>query len=177
MVPENPMQKQRYFIKAEAILKFLLETDEAIDTLITCQGSRNNIITSDLDLYQALGSVKDYDNVNLHRLVKFFEVVDIISYKNHYHKEKPLLKEEKVEELRKSALKSQPLKSNQLDQGKQKNNHREYQGDDKENNQQTDQQNVNEQTDQQNVNDNENNEKQKQNNENPNNNNGGIEND
>ncbi|PIN72178.1 hypothetical protein COV21_02995 [Candidatus Woesearchaeota archaeon CG10_big_fil_rev_8_21_14_0_10_45_5] len=97
--------KQKMFLKPEAVLKYFLGTDEHIDTIITCRGSEFEIMTYDYNLYEALGSIKPYDNFKLARLVKFLEVVDVLSYEKALGSEKPILKEERVEELRKIALK------------------------------------------------------------------------
>ncbi|MCK4521522.1 MAG: hypothetical protein KAU20_03030 [Nanoarchaeota archaeon] len=97
-------QKQKYFIKAEKILKYIITDDDETDTLIMCKSSEIDLVTSDYDIYKALASVKPYDNFKLNKLAKFFEVAEIISYKEKMRKEKPILKENDVEELRKLAL-------------------------------------------------------------------------
>ena len=97
-------QKQKYFIKAEKILKYIITDDDKTDTLIMCKSSEIDLVTSDYDIYKALASVKPYDNFKLNKLAKFFEVAEIISYKEKMQKEKPILKENDVEELRKLAL-------------------------------------------------------------------------
>ena len=85
-------------LSAGDILKYLLGTDDKIDTLIKCRADEI-IITTDKEIYEALGSVKSYDDFSLPKLVKFFEAV-IIKPDNR----KNILTHEKVEELRKSAL-------------------------------------------------------------------------
>lgn len=101
----NNKQKQTMRLKAEAILKYLIGDDDKIDTLITCKTSDVDLVTTDLDIYEALGSIKEYDNFNFNKLKKLFEVTDIVSYKSLRKQEKPILKDERVEELRKLALK------------------------------------------------------------------------
>lgn len=96
--------KQKMYLKPEALLKFFLGADDEIDTLIKCKGSEVEIITYDHDLYEALGSIKDYDTFDVRKLIKLFEVVDIISYRKNTGKEKPILTHERVEQLRKLAL-------------------------------------------------------------------------
>jgi hypothetical protein len=98
-------QKQTMRLKAEAILRYLISDDDKIDTLITCKTSDIDLVTTDLDVYEALGSIKGYDNFNFNKLKKLFEVTDVISYKGLKKEEKPILKDERVEELRKLALK------------------------------------------------------------------------
>lgn len=86
--------KQTYYLTSEAILKYLLNTSDKIDTLITCKGSEVHIATTDFNLYEALGSVKEEDNIQLNRLTKFLEVVRIEPGA------KRILTHERVEELR-----------------------------------------------------------------------------
>jgi hypothetical protein len=98
------MQAQKYFLKAEIILKYLITDDDATDTLITCKSSEISLITTDFDVHQALASIKDYDKFNLNKLKKLFEAVEVVSYAYANKKPKPVLKEEDVENLRKLAL-------------------------------------------------------------------------
>ena len=92
-----------YFINADVILRFLIEEDTEIDTMIIYKPSKR-LVTSDYAIYEALASIKPYDNVNLNKLKKIFEVVDVVSYREEFNKDKPLLKEQRVEQIRKSAL-------------------------------------------------------------------------
>ncbi len=98
------MQKQKYFLKAETILKYLITDEDSTDTLITCKSSEIDLITSDYDVYSALASIKQYDKFNLNKLKKLFEVVEIISYAQTMNKQKPILKDDDVEKIRKLAL-------------------------------------------------------------------------
>ena len=97
-------EENRYFLNADVILKFLIEEDKQLDTLIIYNPTKQ-LITTDFAIYEALASIKPYDNFNLNKLKKFFEVVNIVSYKEQFNKEKPLLNEERVEQIRKAALK------------------------------------------------------------------------
>ena len=90
--------KQAYYLTSEAILKYFLNTSDQIDTLILCKGTEVNIATTDQNLYEALGSIQDFDDFKPQRLVKFFEVVAID------HAPKKILTHERVEELRNIAL-------------------------------------------------------------------------
>ena len=99
----KPRRGQRY-LTAEAILRYLLEADDAIDTLIKCKPGGVSLISTDQSIYEALVSVKDYDSVNLRNLVKFLEVVDIVSYQEKFGQRRSILTERRVEELRKMAL-------------------------------------------------------------------------
>ncbi len=96
--------KQKMYLKPETILRFFMGVDDEIDTLIKCKGSEIELVTYDHDLYEALGSLKEYDSLDVRKLIKFFEVVDIISYRKNTGKEKPILTHERVDQLRKLAL-------------------------------------------------------------------------
>ncbi|MFH1409480.1 MAG: hypothetical protein ABIH34_06215 [Nanoarchaeota archaeon] len=98
-----PRGKQRMFLKAEAILRYLTQDDEHLDTLIMCKGSEVELITSDASLYSAMASVEDHSKIKFNKLTKFLEVVDIHSSKER-GQEKKVLTHEDVENLRKIAL-------------------------------------------------------------------------
>ena len=105
-MPENTvMQKRSVYLNSETLLKFFLGTDDQIDTLIQCRGTEVDLITYDNDLYEALGSIKPYDNFQFQKLMKLFEVLDILSYRKNFGKEKPILTHQKVDELRARVLK------------------------------------------------------------------------
>jgi hypothetical protein len=90
--------KQSFYLTSEAILRYLLGTSDQIDTLIMCKSSEVNIATTDQNLYEALGSLQEYDTFKHNKLVKFFESVSI------EHAPKKILTHERVDELRKIAL-------------------------------------------------------------------------
>ncbi|MBW2970913.1 hypothetical protein KY320_02005 [Candidatus Woesearchaeota archaeon] len=100
----NNLGKQKLMLKASAILKYFLNTDEKIDTLIMCKPSNIELMCYDQSLYEALGSLKEYDEFNFRRLVKFLESVDIVSFAKNTNRSKPVLSEKRVEQLRKEAL-------------------------------------------------------------------------
>ncbi len=102
----NLIEKQRMFLNSESLLKYFLGTDEHIDTLITCKGSQFNLTTYDYNLYEALGSLKPYDNFQPNKLVKLFEVVKVLPYEDYTGRSKHILTHERVDELRKKALSS-----------------------------------------------------------------------
>jgi len=95
----------RIHFDAVSILKYLLGTDDKLDTLITCKADGAEITTTDFELYQALGSVKQYDAIQHSRLVKFLENVDIVSFKSLSGGSKKILSHDEVEQLRQAALK------------------------------------------------------------------------
>ena len=94
-------QKQSMFLSSEAILKYLLTDNEEIDTLIMCKSAEIDLITTDFNLHEAIGSIMKEDNFRLNKLAKLFETVKVVSYENVKHEPKPILKDKRVEELRK----------------------------------------------------------------------------
>ncbi len=103
--------RQQYFLAAEALLKYLLGTSERISTMIMCKVPGTDLVTTDYELYQALGSVRNYDSLTRARIVKLLENVDVLSHRKETGGEKKVLTHERVEELRKIALKSEDDKN------------------------------------------------------------------
>lgn len=97
-------RQQKFFVKSDIILKYLITEDDATDTLITCKSSEIDLITTDYDIYCALASIKPYDKFNFNKLKKLFEAVEVVSYAYANKKPKPVLKDEDVENIRKLAL-------------------------------------------------------------------------
>lgn len=93
-------QNKNVFLTSETLLKYLLTDDDEINTSIMCKNSDVELVTSDHALYEALGSIKDKE-FNFHKLVKLLEVVDVVSLKKTLGKEKSILTEQRVEEIRK----------------------------------------------------------------------------
>ncbi len=102
--PPPQRRRHQHYLKADIILRYLLQTDDSVDTLIKCNPGNCRLVTTDQSLYEALGAVKDYDNVNLRNLVKFLEVVDVVSFKEKMSKPRKILTDSRVELLRKAAL-------------------------------------------------------------------------
>jgi len=96
--------KQVIALTSEMILQYLLGTDEKVETLILCKPENTELMTTDHNVYEALGSTTQQDNIQLNKMTKLFETVHIVSFKERNRKEKPILKEDRVEELRKSAI-------------------------------------------------------------------------
>lgn len=88
-----------YFIDAGHVLRYLIGADEKLDTLIICNPNRQRFVTTDQELYHALGSVKDYDDFKLNKLVKFMETVFVRTVAK-----KQILTDTVVEKLREEAL-------------------------------------------------------------------------
>ena len=113
----NPNQKKQITLNSSVILSYLVGNDEKIDTMIICKNNDVELITTDKEVYEALGSIKKYDSFKLNKLTKFFENVEIESFKSITGKSKPVLTFQKLEELRKNAIKN---KNNQIYGGPQK---------------------------------------------------------
>ena len=93
---------KEYFIEAGVILRYLIGTDDKLDTLIICNPYQQRFVTTDQEIYHAIGSVKEYDNFKLKKLSKLFEMVSIRTVAR-----KQVLTEDIVERLRTDALKKQ----------------------------------------------------------------------
>jgi len=96
--------RQTLMLKPELILRYLISEDDKTDTLIMCNTSDINLITTDQNIYQALCCINKEDNFNLNKLKKLFEVADVHSFKEKFGKEKIIVTDKRVEELRKLAL-------------------------------------------------------------------------
>ncbi|MBN1544639.1 hypothetical protein JW898_04205 [Candidatus Woesearchaeota archaeon] len=90
-----------YFLDAGKILRYLIGNDDKLETLIICNPYRQRFVTTDQEVYHALGSVKEYDTFRLNRLSKLFEAVSVRTVAR-----KQLLTDEIVERLRADALRS-----------------------------------------------------------------------
>ena len=88
-----------YFIDAGKILRYLIGSDDKLDTVIICNPNKQRFVTTDQELYHAIGSIKEYDSFKLNKLAKFFENVAVRTVAK-----KQLLTENIVENLRQEAL-------------------------------------------------------------------------
>ncbi|MBS3176247.1 hypothetical protein J4457_03355 [Candidatus Woesearchaeota archaeon] len=101
-------QQQKVYLKPETILRFLSKEDEELDTLIMCNSTLMHLFTFDQSIYEAVGSMNEEERskINLNKLTKFLEVVDVMSMRQELKKPRPILREEHVAELRKKAEES-----------------------------------------------------------------------
>ena len=106
MNQNNNIQQEQFFLSAPAILRFLITEDEKLDTLIMCRSNSIKLLTSDQCLYEALGSVKDYDSFNQKKLVKLLEVTEIVSSERQLKRRRQILRHEAVDDIRDLALKN-----------------------------------------------------------------------
>src|SRR3989338_5405423 len=90
----NGITANGIFLDASTILKYLISENDEIDTKIICKTKDANLITTDKEIYEALGSLKPYDNFRINKLTKFFESVATRPA------EKKILTFERVEEIR-----------------------------------------------------------------------------
>ena len=91
-----------YFLEAGRILRYLIGSDDKLDTLIICNPYKQRFVTTDQEVCHALGSVKEYDSFRLKKLAKFFETVSIRAVAR-----KQVLTDEVVEKLRSEALRKE----------------------------------------------------------------------
>ena len=96
MIKEN---KQRLFLKPEAILKYL-KGEEELHTLITAKNAEVELITTDQSLYEALGSIADRNKIDMNLLVKLLEVASIVPHKELTKEDRKILTFERVSQLR-----------------------------------------------------------------------------
>ncbi|HLD04209.1 MAG TPA: hypothetical protein VJG90_00665 [Candidatus Nanoarchaeia archaeon] len=94
----NTQQPAHQHLYAEELLRYFITTDETLSTLILCNPQQIALVTSDKDLYEALGSIQPEDPFPLNKLTKLLETIHI----QHQHKQ--VLTHPRVEELRKKAL-------------------------------------------------------------------------
>jgi hypothetical protein len=103
--PGNPRKvpaRRRRTVPLDAVtlLKFLLGTDPKIETALLCPPSHVQYVTSDAALYQAVGSLKPYDDVHTNKIAKLLEITIIVP------QPKWPLTHARVDELRAHALKA-----------------------------------------------------------------------
>ena len=101
---QQTQRKTQRFLTAEMILRYLIGSDDQMDTLIMCTPNETELVTTDQQLYEAIGSTKQEDNIKLNKLTKLLEGVQIFPQKQAQNRERSILKEERVEEVRKAAL-------------------------------------------------------------------------
>lgn len=99
-------QKQKMYLTAEAIYKYLLGTDEKIDTLVMCKSSEYELISTDQSLYEAIGAIEDKTKINFNKLVKLLEVTSLMSFDKTMNKPRTILTDERAEEIRNPTKKS-----------------------------------------------------------------------
>ena len=93
-------QRQKSYLKEEAIYRFLLGLDDALDTLIMCKSSEVELVTTDQSIYEAIGAVEDKTKINLNKLTKLLEVAEVLSFKESMKKQRKILTNERASQIR-----------------------------------------------------------------------------
>ena len=101
--PDGARNKQ--FIPAEMILRYLISNDDKTDTAIMCKEENVVLYTSDLSLHEAFGSIKSNDEIKMNKIAKLFENLDVFPFRQIQKRNKPVLTHERVDKLRAIALK------------------------------------------------------------------------
>ena len=92
-------EKQKMFLRAEAILRYLRGNEE-LHTLITTKNTEVDLVTTDQSLYEALGSIENRSEIDLNLLVKLLEVTTITPFQEMMKQDRKILTDERVKELR-----------------------------------------------------------------------------
>ncbi|MGM5488746.1 MAG: hypothetical protein ACQESG_07385 [Nanobdellota archaeon] len=95
-------QKQSMYLTAEAIYKYLMSLDESIETLIMCKSGTIKLLTTDQSLYEAMGAIEDRQAIDYNKVVKLLEVTEIRPFRVAMKKERPILTEDRVNEIKKA---------------------------------------------------------------------------
>lgn len=90
--------RQKMYIKPEAILNYLLG-EEKLHTLITTQNTQVDLVTTDQNLYEALGSIEDRSKIDINLLVKFLEVTKIKPHEELAKEQRKVLTIERVKQI------------------------------------------------------------------------------
>ena len=67
-------QQKKKFLASAFILRYLTTKDDEAETLVLCQSSEVALVTTDQNVYEALSSVQEKDEIDMNKLKKFFEV-------------------------------------------------------------------------------------------------------
>jgi hypothetical protein len=101
--PKPVKNKQKLYVKPEAIMNYLLG-EEKLKTLFTAQSSLIELVTSDQNLYEALGSIQDRSKIDINLLVKFLEVTKIVPHFDLMKTKRKILTPDRVDELNKRII-------------------------------------------------------------------------
>jgi len=118
MIDIKQQTKQRMYLTAESIYRFLLELDDKLDTLILCKSSEVNLVTTDQSLYEALGSIEDKSKINFNKLVKFMEVTELLPFLQTMKKPRQILTDKRVAEIRSLKKEESRAKDNAVESAK-----------------------------------------------------------
>ncbi len=97
--------KKKIIIDKIGIIRYLIGKDKTLECYIILRDSPNiELYTTDQDLYEALVSFPERDKIDINRLIKFIERVNIISYKYAFNKKRFKINEYKKIKLFRLAL-------------------------------------------------------------------------
>jgi len=92
--------KEKKFLNANLIFKYLSSENETLDTLVMCNPKEAYIYTFDQSLYEALGSFDDRSQINHNKLVKLLEVMEVLPYRTVMKTKRKVLTQERAEEIK-----------------------------------------------------------------------------
>ena len=105
-------KKSGYFLSPVAIIRYLMDKDDHLDTLISCATPSQNLFTTDQSLYEALVSIPR-DKININRLIKLIEVSTIISHKYNFSSARRILSADEADKLFKMSFRRHNQRDNQ----------------------------------------------------------------
>ena len=95
------LKSNEIYLNAKLIYKYLNEEGNELEEIIYNNNSNNiKLITTDQSLYEALGSFEDRSKININKLIKMLEVVEINSYERLTKKERKMLTYERIKEIK-----------------------------------------------------------------------------
>ena len=109
--------KPKIHLNSATILRYLIADDEKVNDMIVLGVEGKDFMTTDKEIYEAIGSLANYDQFKPIKLAKLFEMVDVYPYRDLTHQGKPVLTHEKVETIRNEALKTKEAPSKQKKEG------------------------------------------------------------
>jgi len=109
--------KPKIHLNSATILRYLIADDEKVNDMIVLGVEGKDFMTTDKEIYEAIGSLANYDQFKPIKLAKLFEMVDVYPYRDLTHQRKPVLTHEKVEAIRLEALKKTQKSGEQRNNG------------------------------------------------------------
>lgn len=91
--------KQKYYLRAEDIIAFLLDKGDKLDNFILCRNFSGDLITSDQSLYEAIGSIREKQMINYNKLVKLLEMVEVMPYSQMSGRQRHILTQKRADEI------------------------------------------------------------------------------
>ena len=101
---QGASSKPKISLTSATILRYLIGNDEKVDNMIILGVAGHDLVTTDKEIYEAIGSIDKFDGFKPTKLSKLFEMVDVYPFRDLAHAQKPVLTFEKMDEIRKQAL-------------------------------------------------------------------------